>query len=228
MSKYEELIKAVDALPKEAVEKADKNVTRKGYNTTGYQYQFLVNVLNDVIGVGEWGFNYKIIKEIEGKWNNGRGFWDITVEVFIWIQIGNKRPSFSCVGGHKSEAYADALKGAITNGFKKTVAFFGVGKKAYEGTIDDDYRPQENGSTQKETKPPTSKAPQQKTKEPQKKPDSSSLTKRFTVARARIGDTNYYAILNKNGFKSLGDIVKKADAERIIVEMETAEVNQDG
>ena len=37
--------------------------------------------------------------------------------------------------------YADALKGAITNGFKKTAAFWGVGRDAYAGTIDDDNTP---------------------------------------------------------------------------------------
>lgn len=134
---YQKLLKAVNELPKEAVETATSEKTRKGYDTTGYQYQFLINVLNDIVGVSNWGFSYKIIKEKEGSWSNGKSFYELCVECSITI-LGVTR---SCVGGHKSEMYADTLKGAITNGLKKTLAFFGIGKKAYEGTLDDDYLP---------------------------------------------------------------------------------------
>lgn len=135
--KYQEIVKAVEALPKEAIERANKEITRKGYDTTGYQYQFLVNVLNEVVGVSNWGFVYETNKEIEGKWANGKPYWEITVDMTVEI-LGAQR---KCVGGHKAEMHADAKKGAITNGLKKTLALFGVGKKAYEGTLDDDYRP---------------------------------------------------------------------------------------
>lgn len=138
---YQQLLTAVEKLPKEAVERAKKEITRKGYDTTGYQYQFLVNILNETLGLGKWGFSYTILKESEKTWRSGQNYWEITVNVNVWIKDQEEKISFDCVGGHKSEMHADALKGAITNGFKKTVAFFGVGKKAYEGTIDDDYRP---------------------------------------------------------------------------------------
>lgn len=138
---YQRLVKAVEELPKEAVETAKKEITRKGYDTTGYQYQFLVNVLNEVVGLGNWGFDYEIIKEQEGQWSNGKGYWEITADVKVWISEGERMHEFKCAGGHKADMHGDALKGAITNGFKKTIAFFGIGKKAYEGTIDDDYRP---------------------------------------------------------------------------------------
>ncbi len=214
MTKYQELLKAVDSLPKEAIEKAKKEITRKGYDTTGYQYQFLVNVLNEVIGIGDWGFDYKILKEIEGKWGNGKGFWEITTEITAWIKVGTtdkKKVSFSCVGGHKSEMHADALKGAITNGFKKTVAFFGIGKKAYEGTIDDDYRP----------------VPYQSTKEPNKqgtllKPKPKGIQDRFKDALTSLGKKQYHLILKNHGFKSIADVKKKSVAELILVDMEQA------
>jgi hypothetical protein len=44
-------------------------------------------------------------------------------------------------GGHTAMTEADARKGAFTNGFKKAAAFFGVGRQAYEGTLDDDSVP---------------------------------------------------------------------------------------
>jgi len=141
---YQKLMKAVDALPKEAIETAKKQVTRKGYDTTGYQYQFLINVLNEVVSPACWSFRYETIKELQGTWSTGKVFWEITVQMTIEV-LGSER---TCVGGHKSEMHADAMKGAITNSFKKTVSLFGVGKKAYEGTIDDDYRPIPVGNVQ--------------------------------------------------------------------------------
>lgn len=134
---YNKLIEAVEKLPKEAIESAKKEVTRKGYDTTGYQYQYLVNILNEIVGVENWNSTYETDKEIEGKYASGQSYWEITVDTEVEI-LGVKR---RCAGGHKSGMHADAKKGAITNSFKKTVALFGVGKKAYEGTIDEDYRP---------------------------------------------------------------------------------------
>ncbi len=131
------LYAAVDALPKEAIETAKKEITRKGYDTTGYQYQYLINVLNEVVTPSMWSFDYTVMKEEKGTWGNGKSFWEITVEMTIEI-MGTKR---KCVGGHRAEMHSDTLKGAITNSLKKTLGMFGVGKKAYEGTIDEDYRP---------------------------------------------------------------------------------------
>lgn len=138
---YQKLLAAVEKLPENAVERADKKITRKGYDTTGYQYQFLVNVMNEVLGIDGWTFTYTIVKELSGTWGqNPRPFHEITTNVKV--SIGNT--TRECAGGHKADSHADALKGAITNGFKKAVALFGVGKKAYEGTIDEDYRAEED------------------------------------------------------------------------------------
>ena len=54
-------------------------------------------------------------------------------------------------GGHKSGTHADALKGAITNGIKKTLGMFGIGKKSYEGILDEDNRPSTQENAQNST-----------------------------------------------------------------------------
>jgi len=125
-------------MPKEAEQRTSKLETRKAYDTSGYGYQFCVNRFNEVCG-DKWGFHYKILKEIQGKFNSGAPFYDLTVEVAIWV--GDPINNRVCVGGHISILYADALKGAITNAFKKAAAFWGVGRQAYEGTMDDDNKP---------------------------------------------------------------------------------------
>ena len=225
-NKYQILVEAVDKLPKEAVEKAKKEVTRKGYDTTGYQYQFLVNVLNEIVGIGDWGFSYKILKELEGKWGNGKGFWEITTEVLVWIMVEkDKKAEFACIGGHKSEMHVDALKGAITNGFKKTVAFFGIGKKAYEGTIDDDYRPipQSNGNSKEIVVEPLTVA----TNGAQKPVEGSegenkplSMNQRFLACRKSLKDEDYYFILSKFGVKSATEFKDKEKAEEALKALE--------
>ncbi len=134
---YKKLVEAVEKLPENAVERTKKETTRKGYDTTGYQYQYLVNVLNEIIGVNGWSFTYTIAKEDEGTRQSGQKYWEVTIDMEVTI-LDAKR---MCAGGHISSTYADAKKGAITNALKKTLALFGIGKKAYEGTIDEDYMP---------------------------------------------------------------------------------------
>lgn len=134
---YDQLIAAVEKLPEEAIERTKKEDTRKGYDTTGYQYQFLVNVLNEIVTPAGWSFEWTLVKEIEGAYKSGQKFYEIVVSTEIDICDATR----NCVGGHISSSYADALKGAITNSLKKTLGLFGVGKKAYEGAIDDDYKP---------------------------------------------------------------------------------------
>jgi len=122
-------------MPKEAIQKTSAAQTRKGYDTTGFGYQFIVNRFNDVLGLG-WGFNWQLIKETQGKYKSGTPFWELTVQVNIWVS--DPTQPRSCVGGHTAMSFGDAYKGAISNGFKKTAAFWGVGRQAFEGTLDDD------------------------------------------------------------------------------------------
>jgi hypothetical protein len=54
------------------------------------------------------------------------------------LNLGEKEITHSEFGGHRSSDLTDAFKGASTNALKKASAFFGVGKEAFEGTIDED------------------------------------------------------------------------------------------
>jgi len=144
-----------EKMPNEAIDRSDKKDTGKGYDTTGYGYQYVINRFNEVCGVGGWGYQYRILKEFEGQSRAGAKMYSVTVEVAIWVMVEegtgkdgkDKTSKKECIGGHTSMNYADALKGAVTNGIKKTAAFFGVGKDAYEGSVDDDNRPVEDGKS---------------------------------------------------------------------------------
>lgn len=135
--------------PEEAIQRTKSAETHRGYDTTGIGYQYVVDRLNEVCGINNWGFSYEIIKEIEGKYRDksdgtpGMPFFDITVNISMWV--GDKENVKPCAGGHISPMYGDALKGAITSGIKKTAALFGVGAEAYRGAIDEDNRPLPGG-----------------------------------------------------------------------------------
>ncbi len=126
------------ALPKEAVQRSDGKETGKGYNTTGYGYQFIVNRFNEVLGIGNWNWAFKETDRLEGSYKSGTKFIAITGEATISIKIGEEMIEHTEIGGHQSNNLTDAKKGASTNAFKKTAAFFGVGKQAFEKLIDED------------------------------------------------------------------------------------------
>ena len=142
-----EIIKQLSAkLPDDAIQRTKGTDTKKGYDTTGYGYQAAVDRFNEILGES-WGYDWNIIHEREGQYKSGMSYIEIVVRVYIWIN--NKDNLRSCAGGHTGKDYGDALKGAITNGFKKTAAFWGVGRDAFAGTIDDDNQPMPGKSEDK-------------------------------------------------------------------------------
>ena len=148
----EELKKSLqDVYGKEAVERTKKEITRKGYDTTGYGYQFVVNRLNEVLhkhGL-EWTTqdDIKLCREFPTKGGSINFEYAGKLSIMFLDENRNVVASRHCFGGHQSRTHADAMKGAYTNALKKTAAMFGVGADAYEGTIDEDYRPVDEPST---------------------------------------------------------------------------------
>jgi hypothetical protein len=122
-------------------------VTGRGYDTTGIKYQFIVNRLNEVLGIGAWRTEQQVSVK-ESQTAKGRTSYDATCN--LTLQFGEWREgkfhtwaeSFA-TGGHTSMNEADARKGAFTNGLKKAAAMMGCGRQAYEGTLDDDNVPAE-------------------------------------------------------------------------------------
>jgi hypothetical protein len=127
------------------VQRTEGRLTGRGYDTSGIAYQFVVNRLNEVLGVGGFRVHREVtVKEVQRS--NGRpafeAICDLTLELGEWVE-GKFMPFAESLadGGHLSSSEADARKGAYTNAFKKAAAFHGVGRQAYEGTLDDDNVP---------------------------------------------------------------------------------------
>lgn len=131
-----------EPFPEEAIERTKASVTRRGYDTTGVKYQYIVNRLNEVLGVG--GFRVERDFSVREK-QTRKGYDMIEATCDLVMQLGQwvdgafvPFAEATGTGGHTSAIEADARKGAFTNGFKKTAAFFGCGWRAYAGVIDDD------------------------------------------------------------------------------------------
>lgn len=137
MSK-EKMAELCKPLPEKAIQRTTKEQTNKPYDTDGYAYQYAVDRFNDVLAT-EWGYDWSVLHTIEGEYQSGTQFFDITVEVGIWVL--DKENVRSHAGSHRAVLYGDALKGGITNAFKKTAAMWGVGRDAYAGLLDDDNKP---------------------------------------------------------------------------------------
>jgi len=132
--------------PEEAIERTKGAETHKGYDTTGIKYQYVVNRLNEVLGIG----GFRVDREftmLEKTSSSGKPMYEATCDIVMQLgswDNGAFIPMAEAVatGGHSSSNVADAKKGAFTNAFKKAAAFFGCGWQAYAGILDDDNVPQ--------------------------------------------------------------------------------------
>src|SRR5688572_20320420 len=70
--------------PDDAIERTRKELTKKGYDTTGIKYQFVVNRLNEVLGVG----SFRVQREFsmrERQSRNGGPIYDVTCDLVMQL-----------------------------------------------------------------------------------------------------------------------------------------------
>lgn len=176
-------------LPADAIQRTKGSETRKGYDTDGYGYQFCIDLLNNVVGLGHWRIISEEVFCDTGEYASGRKAYEVGYDVTV--QLGNWTPDgFEILaetprtpGGHVSALKADARKGALTNAIKKALAFFGVGAAAYRGELDDDNLPPE-GRQQYNRKPQNQVTP------PASRPQTTTQSARFQAQTANQGNGN--------------------------------------
>lgn len=172
--KQAEILKRLmEPFPDDAIQRTNGRITRKGYDTTGYGYQYIVNRLNEVLGLGGW-YDEKTYDVTVGETKMGEGKWSAICYLTIYFgewrtaEDGTMRFVYwakrECIGNHTSPgSEGDARKGAYTNAIKKTAALFGCGHQAYLGILDDDNLPAE---THPQEARPASAAQTQATAQP--------------------------------------------------------------
>ena len=174
-------------LPQEAAQHTQASKTKKGYDTTGYRPQYVVNRMNEVCGLGGW--RILIVEKTLEKiaFGSGEG-WEavmtVTAEIGNWVFDPAEPEHFGTLaersnfGGQRSRTPEDALKGALMAATSKVLSGFGVGKLAYEGGLDEALK-RRRGAAPDPTPPgqsPEDKEPDQKPKADPHNRTISSLT----------------------------------------------------
>ncbi len=128
----EEKIKAVNQILKDG---EPRNVSVDTYsNFTGYKPQFIVDAMNSVFKIGEWGFDEVSAEMVTNQTEKGTSTLAIA-QVKVWL----KGLDFQPVGWGQSRVTkgdtGDAKKGAQTDALKKALSYFSVGNRAYHGLL---------------------------------------------------------------------------------------------
>lgn len=128
----EEKVKAVNAILQEG-EPANISVdSYSGYS--GYKPQFVVDALNVVFGIGNWGFE-EISSQLEGV-NAEKDTPSLAIaQVKVWLKGIDFQPTGWGQGRVTKGDMGDARKAAITDALKKALSYFSVGNRAYHGCL---------------------------------------------------------------------------------------------
>lgn len=130
-------------LPDEAIQRLKEGDNGRTYPTTGYKYQYVINRLNAVLGPGHFRVLVDHLDTAPQHPQPGRPTWHTVIRIRLqlgnWIE-GTWVPIAEALGfgGHEALTPEDAEKGALANALKKAAAWFGVGRHAYEQSLDDD------------------------------------------------------------------------------------------
>jgi len=101
---------------------------------TGYKPQYLIDAMNAVFQIGQWGFEEVASEIVTHQTEKGHSSLAIA-QVKVWI----KDIEFKPVGYGQSRVtkgdVGDAKKGAQTDAIKKALSYFSIGNRAYHGLL---------------------------------------------------------------------------------------------
>jgi hypothetical protein len=128
----EEKIKAVNKILQEGEPGNVSNDNYSGY--TGYKPQFIIDAMNIVFKIGNWGFAEVSEEIVTNTTEKGTSSMAIA-QVKVWL----KTIDFAPVGYGQSRVtkgdLGDAKKGAQTDAIKKALSYFSIGNRAYHGLL---------------------------------------------------------------------------------------------
>ena len=128
----EQKIKTVNTILHEG---EPKNISIDNYSGfTGYKPQYIVDAMNAVFKIGQWGFEEVASEIVTHTTEKGTSSLAIA-QVKVWI----KDIEFKPVGYGQSRVtkgdVGDAKKGAQTDAIKKALSYFSIGNRAYHGLL---------------------------------------------------------------------------------------------
>lgn len=125
-------VKAVNQILKDG-EKI--NVSVDSYSQrSGYKPQFVIDAMNLVFGVGEWGFE-ELNNEIVTSHTEKGDSMIATSQVRVWLKDVESKPTGWGQGRVTKGDIGDARKSAQTDAVKKALSYFSIGNRAYHGLL---------------------------------------------------------------------------------------------
>jgi Rad52/22 family double-strand break repair protein len=129
----EEKIKVVNKVLQDGEPGNISNDTYSGF--TGYKPQFIVDAMNIVFHIGNWGFEEVFTEIVSHQTEKGTSSLLAICQVKVWI----KEVEFQPVSWGQSRVtkgdLGDAKKGAQTDAIKKGLSYFSIGNRAYHGLL---------------------------------------------------------------------------------------------
>lgn len=122
----EEKVKKINELLLKGEPENISHDTYTGYS--GYKPQHVIDTLNAVLGIGNWGFEEVQTHTVKEE---------ITIsQVNVWIE--NREYLVSGWGQSRITRgdIGDAKKGAQTDAIKKALSYFSIGNRAYHGLLE--------------------------------------------------------------------------------------------
>lgn len=102
---------------------------------TGYKPQAIIDAVNEVFGFKFWGFKEEMTTTINRKTKKGEGQMAVT-NVSVWLF----KPEYARTAWGQNNVIngevGDAKKAAQTDGIKKALSYFSIGKRAYLGLLE--------------------------------------------------------------------------------------------
>ena len=135
--KVAEVNKVLDGYGADAItseKKKDKSGTViKTY--TGYKVQYVIDAVNEAIGPENWRWEHP---EISTERNPSGQSSTASLTIMLYMRVGDEWLTKGPVTGDSlNPVEADAMKGALSDGLKKSFAYWSIGNKAYRGELDE-------------------------------------------------------------------------------------------
>lgn len=102
---------------------------------TGYKPQNIIDAMNEVFELGEWGFT-EINSEFLNKGEDGKPKLSVT-SIEVWLKGIEFKPMAYGQSRITKGDYGDAKKGSQTDAIKKALSYFSIGNRAYLGLLED-------------------------------------------------------------------------------------------
>jgi hypothetical protein len=131
-STIEDKVKAVNKVLQDG---EPQNVSIDAYSGyTGYKPQFIVDAMNIVFKLGNWGFEEVASEIVTHQTEKGTSTLAIA-HVKVWLKGVDFQPASYGQSRVTKGDIGDAKKGAQTDAIKKALAYFSIGNRAYHGLL---------------------------------------------------------------------------------------------